>query len=1148
MATKWDVAAGSGALGVTVQDVTHLSTGQPVVVTTQVSTATPSSEGWSWAATSSISAGTTFKFTGSGTGSGYSYYALVAGVTGTTVPTWPTTVGTTVADGSITWMCTGNVTVSAYLVDPARTTPQALASVTLPTIPPWASASVTRDGSNNVYVAVISGSANSMEVITVLASSGATVTCSGAPTGLGSYTITTTGTTATTCDVTWVNTGGGTNGTGHLLVVWGNGEYPGYTILDAGAAQAGTFTATASGANTTFITGAAAITYSYTGAAQTYNVPTGIDTLEAVAVGAAGGTTTSGTYSWLGGEGSLSLASLPVTPGSSLQLNVGGEGGSTSSSTAGAAGWNGGAAGGTGTNGLIGGSGGGGASDIRLGGTALSNRVVIGPGGGGGSQPAVGGAGGLGGGGNGGGAGTATAGGVAGGSAAGAGTFGQGGVGSTTGGSGGGAPGGGGGGGGYYGGGGGGGNGGGGGGSFGVVGPATAQNFVFGVASGNGYIVLYSTVTSTVVAPNGFGATSGLAMVAQGGSVFVGKWTVSSSGTLTTNAQVGNMAAVDAVGLLNVSSGRWLALGASSTAVVASIVTTSALTSVSGPTSPAGLSVSGSIACFADSTVTNKAWLTYFSTLAPTSINMLPVSVTSSAATWGAVPGTLDSSLATPTGTESVPNLSAADPPYLAVPTQPVVGMVDAVFVDSSNNVDGTYTTLGYQPASPTPTSPSYGSVVDVNGSGFAPAWTPDPNAAQTGYVLSVAANNGQSLYWNGTSLQALPYLVTSSSGTASIPSGVLPDGSTYQWAISTMGSAPNLSDPSFPWSFTAAPAPTVAVGAATGTATNTPTIPWTFTAGTAGDVQRTYEVRIFTYAQTQAGGFSPSTTTPIVDSGLIQGSTGSWTCTADLVNGTQYVAYVQVGESNLATSAWTAGATFTVSYSAPAAPTLTASYSSASNAVTLTASGCTSGNLVYFYYSLNGGTTWSLCRSYASAANPATVGGGGTASIVDYDVAGVGSTIEYYAVQVATGPLLSAASTTQSVTIPQWYGEWWFKDLTTPANNCQLEVVAPFPTKQHELSSVYSPPGTPGNQFEVVVSAGVFGTDGTLHMLTYTPTDAANLALFTGPARTILVQSPYGHSLYIWVQGDRTSQLEASAASSPYETTDLTFINVARP
>ena len=90
-----------------------------------------------------------------------------------------------------------------------------------------------------------------------------------------------------------------------------------------------------------------------------------------------------------GGLGARVIATLPLTPGETIQINVGGKGlDKPPKATAcilvtNTGGWNGGGDGGN--NGECGSQGGGGASDVRAGGTGLSNRWIVAGGGGGGS-------------------------------------------------------------------------------------------------------------------------------------------------------------------------------------------------------------------------------------------------------------------------------------------------------------------------------------------------------------------------------------------------------------------------------------------------------------------------------------------------------------------------------------------------------------------------------------------------------------------------------------------------------------------------------------------------------------------------------------------------------------------------------------------
>ena len=129
----------------------------------------------------------------------------------------------------------------------------------------------------------------------------------------------------------------------------------------------------------------AQITYNYTGTVQTYTVPAFVFELTIDMAGASGGGsigTTPGPHN--PGDGGRVQTTLSVTPGQVLNLYVGGQGTNGIGGVIVAGGWNGGGNSGPGfIPGPYGGGGGGGASDIRIGGTALGNRVAIAGAGGG---------------------------------------------------------------------------------------------------------------------------------------------------------------------------------------------------------------------------------------------------------------------------------------------------------------------------------------------------------------------------------------------------------------------------------------------------------------------------------------------------------------------------------------------------------------------------------------------------------------------------------------------------------------------------------------------------------------------------------------------------------------------------------------------
>jgi hypothetical protein len=112
--------------------------------------------------------------------------------------------------------------------------------------------------------------------------------------------------------------------------------------------------------------------FSYTGALQTWVVPAGVTSVVMQLRGGRGGD--AGAYS--GGWGGVVETTYAVTPGDTLNLYVGNQ------PTTSAGGYNGGGSGGGNSTSR----GGGGATDVRIGGTALSDRVAV-AGGGGAANP-----------------------------------------------------------------------------------------------------------------------------------------------------------------------------------------------------------------------------------------------------------------------------------------------------------------------------------------------------------------------------------------------------------------------------------------------------------------------------------------------------------------------------------------------------------------------------------------------------------------------------------------------------------------------------------------------------------------------------------------------------------------------------------------
>jgi hypothetical protein len=111
-------------------------------------------------------------------------------------------------------------------------------------------------------------------------------------------------------------------------------------------------------------------TYNFTGSVQTFTVPSCVSSITLDVRGAQGGSNANNAV--IGGLGGTAYGVLSVTPGDILNIYVGGTNG-----------YNGGGSPGVSPCALAMGGFGGGATDIRLNGNALANRVIVGAGGGG---------------------------------------------------------------------------------------------------------------------------------------------------------------------------------------------------------------------------------------------------------------------------------------------------------------------------------------------------------------------------------------------------------------------------------------------------------------------------------------------------------------------------------------------------------------------------------------------------------------------------------------------------------------------------------------------------------------------------------------------------------------------------------------------
>ncbi len=117
-------------------------------------------------------------------------------------------------------------------------------------------------------------------------------------------------------------------------------------------------------------------TFTYTGSNEQFQLPAGVAMIKVEAYGASGGESYPPGSGHNPGKGGFVSAGLTLTPGASLEIYVGERGKDGTTNSSGLGGWNGGGKGATYGN-SYNGSGGGGSSDIRVGGTSLTDRIIV---------------------------------------------------------------------------------------------------------------------------------------------------------------------------------------------------------------------------------------------------------------------------------------------------------------------------------------------------------------------------------------------------------------------------------------------------------------------------------------------------------------------------------------------------------------------------------------------------------------------------------------------------------------------------------------------------------------------------------------------------------------------------------------------------
>lgn len=443
------------------------------------------------------------------------------------------------------------------------------------------------------------------------------------------------------------------------------------------------------------------------------------------------------------------------------------------------------------------------------------------------------------------------------------------------------------------------------------------------------------------LSPDGFGATSGVAVTSSGTALIVGAWAVSSTGTLTTNTLITTLAGQgntqDRVRAIRIAANTWAVIYSNSTSGIISIGRWSASAQLTAPVNsgtPAGWTgniYQGSLNyiydAFYDST-SGKIWVLVPDSATATSVDRLGCAV-GSGVTWDTAKVTDDTGIGTLLNQDS-----------LRAVKEPVGSKIDWQVGDingATSSLIGDYTIFASTPNAPTLVAPATSSYADfVSGGGtFTATYNSTDTANQNFYALRLKVGAGSYNYWRASdstwqSTIQWNALVVAPGGTISVAITGLSNGNVYSWSIASEEVGANLQGP-FATDFvvTASAAPTVVVNTPSGTASvSEPLVTWTPT--TPAGAQINYRMVWYIAAEYGAGGFTPGQTPwSGVDSGVVSSAATSLQIQANMYNGGAYRVYVQIAQTGGQLSAW-AYTGFTVAFNAPAQPLLTGSYDSA--------------------------------------------------------------------------------------------------------------------------------------------------------------------------------------------------------------------------
>lgn len=455
---------------------------------------------------------------------------------------------------------------------------------------------------------------------------------------------------------------------------------------------------------------------------------------------------------------------------------------------------------------------------------------------------------------------------------------------------------------------------------------------------------------------------------------------------------------------------------------------------------------------------------------------------------------------------------------------------------------------VGIPPLTPSILAPSANAVVDLSTAQFQWTYTSPQGLAQGGYALRFMAQQATTWSWYDAATSSLvSYEVFNPSSAQTATPGIPPlqNGLIWSWEVAVEDTNGLPSPYSLPFLVTGSPTPVVTPTQPTGTlTTGSQTLVWV----NSNIIQMaSWQVIVYTQAQTQATGFTPGQSPWVWNTGVVNGSASSVQL-PNLPAGIFY-AYIQITSSLGQSSAWTSWE-LDYSYTQPPQPTLTGTYNASTQTVTLNlgdSAGFPASSFGSVYRSNDGGNTWTVVSTFDLV--PLT-SGGTVQTETDYTPnpsqdPGSFSNIDYYGVIVGPGGIVSPRSATLTLTptFPASVPGWSFLDATDYQTTWQ-PMITEFTQTQPIRGGLHT---VLGLETQVQTYDVLGGRTLKLKAITLAETDWVSLRAMLQSMHILYLTNVYGLVGFFTVDptGYSTVQQPGSIAATIRETT-FTLIEIA--